>query len=252
MPLQVAHAESLAAYLAAVEKHNAFKEARRAQRLAGIKADPSAEYDQWEALRDAVTAALTGVKSVKRASITRAYDQYAAEVLVKAGVVVATDTGSYVVVKTPPTSQEYLTQRATHFTTTWGELIASAFDTFENLAGEMSDWYSNMPENFQNGDKGSAVEEAQQQLEDLTNDTDSEAFYTELTTSYLPGRGASRGDQVADACAKLQHIMEEAEKKIADSPDMPEYEKTTLGDLIDHLSETVNNAEGIEFPGMFG
>lgn len=50
------------------------------------------------------------------------------------------------------------------------QMVEDAVCIVEELQQEMQDWYDNMPENFQNGDKGSEVEEEAQNLESLKDE----------------------------------------------------------------------------------
>lgn len=44
-------------------------------------------------------------------------------------------------------------------------LVSQAKDEFETLRDELQEWYDNLPENFQQGSKGEALQEAIQELE---------------------------------------------------------------------------------------
>ena len=50
--------------------------------------------------------------------------------------------------------------------------IASLKDRIESVASEERDYYDNMPENMQNGDKGSQADEAAGHLEEAASDLD--------------------------------------------------------------------------------
>lgn len=61
---------------------------------------------------------------------------------------------------TPPDS------RADRFSAACG-LVGDAKSEFESLRDELQEWYDNLPENFQNGDKGNDLQTAIDELENL-------------------------------------------------------------------------------------
>lgn len=49
------------------------------------------------------------------------------------------------------------------------DLASQAKEIAQDLATEMEEWYDNLPENFQNGDKGTRIEECKDALEEIVN-----------------------------------------------------------------------------------
>ena len=125
--------------------------------------------------------------------------------------------------------------------------------TFEELSGEMADWYGNLHENFQNGEKGQALEEAQSNLDDLYNrhSFPDDAAWRERIVVFLPHEESSRADRCSAAAARLRTLEEAIEPIIATmATDHAEYDD--LVELKDACEDCINDAENIEFPGMFG
>lgn len=61
--------------------------------------------------------------------------------------------------------------RADRFSEAQG-MVADAQSEFESLRDELQEWFDNLPEGFQQGDKGSALEEAIQELETALSSCD--------------------------------------------------------------------------------
>ena len=51
----------------------------------------------------------------------------------------------------------------------------------ESLKDELQDWYDNLPENFQNGDKGSELQEAIEALDSLYQELDDISGFGEIS-----------------------------------------------------------------------
>lgn len=67
---------------------------------------------------------------------------------------------------TPPES------RGDRFASAQGDVSQAQLE-FESLRDELQEWYDNLPETFQGGDKGSQLEEAISSLEELIDACDS-------------------------------------------------------------------------------
>lgn len=52
-------------------------------------------------------------------------------------------------------------------------LVSDAMSEVESLKDELEEWHGNMPENFQNGDKGNQIQEAIDNLENIYSELDS-------------------------------------------------------------------------------
>jgi hypothetical protein len=162
----------------------------------------------------------------------------------------------YVWSREAPTAEEATELRNKHFTTTLEELASDAFSEIESLSGEMQEWYDNMPENFQQGDKGSEVEEAKDALENIsTVELSGEA--AKLTTVYIPAENIeSRGDRINDCVSRLNHAAETLRDELQDlidaaPKDDPYKDAEGWGDIADELESAAQEADGISFPGMY-
>lgn len=155
----------------------------------------------------------------------------------------------YEVVKPFPTLKEYNQLKVKHFTTTVDELVNDAFSEFESLAGEMSDWYESLPDQFQQGDKGTAIEEAKDKLEELQAPT-VEKEIGKVPVYYVPAvKIDSRSDRLSDSVSKLQAVVSTLEDKIGEPE--PELDSDEIRELISELESAISTTEDVEFPGMY-
>ena len=149
---------------------------------------------------------------------------------------------TYKIVKALPTEAEFQELQKKKFTSTVAELVGSAFGDLENLASEVGDWYENLPEGFQNGDKGSVLDDTRGTLESLSEPdvpnavAKKEVYYLPLL--HLSSRAARRDD----AIGRLQAVVDEFDSDEGDSD---------IRQFIDELENAISEAEGVEFPGMY-
>lgn len=214
------------------------------------------------------------VGSVK---IRNHFDAYALRVLSDSlREVESTKTGAgkrgqrkYKIVADLPSKTQYIVLRNKHFTTNVSELITDAFSEIESLGSEMRDWYDGMPENFQSGDKGEAVNNAADSLEGMESPGLSQIF-EHISVVHLPGlKVNSRSDRASDAADMLRSASESIDEWIEENRVNKESNKTVeLEEDGEKISITVDfydletvsgeimtaaeDLEGIEFPGMYG
>lgn len=190
---------------------------------------------------------------VNKSKLIKTYDKYVLSVLSdKLSRVPQEKKGEwpkFTVLSDLPTVEEYSKLKDQRYSTTVEDLVSDAFGMIEGLGNEMREWYDNMPEGFQNTDKGSQVSEVADTLEEMsppTVDTDAGA----LVTLFLPNLDASsRSDRASEAAEMLRTAittLEEVQEK-EDGDDTPDY-----SDLISELEDAAGEIEGVEFPGMFG
>lgn len=155
-----------------------------------------------------------------------------------------------------PTVEEAAEIRTKHFTVTLADLVGDAFSEIESLAEEMGEWCDNMPENFQNGDKGSEVSEAKDSLENIsTVELSGEA--AKLTTVYIPAEDIdSRGDRLNECVTRLnlaaETLRDELDARTTAAPkDAPYKDEEGWSDIVDELEGAAQEADGIGFPGMY-
>ena len=155
----------------------------------------------------------------------------------------------YEVVEALPTVQKFNELRDLHYLTTIEDVISDANEEIESLAGEIREWYDNMPEGFQNASKGEEVNECADQLEGITtvDIDDAPEKIKAMKIVYLPLRDiSSRGDRLASATSRYDAAKDRLEEFKGG-----EEEVKDAGYLAEECSRVVSECDGISFPGMY-
>jgi len=152
------------------------------------------------------------------------------------------ESRKYKVIEPLPELDEYKELEKKRFTTTVQDLVESAFADFEDLGSEMSDWYENLPESFQDGDKGDALSEARDTLEGLSVPELNEEIRA-IPIFYRPNVNIkSRADRRDDAVDRLRAVvgtLEEIE------------ENSDVQAVVDELDNAIDEADSVDFPRMY-
>ena len=196
-----------------------------------------------EAFKNAKGRELSG-KEVTIKKLKSLYGQHAVDVLNSFLEEQDREDGAmrtYKVVKPLPTQDEFKELQKKRYTSTVADLVDGAFATLEDLAGEVGDWYDNLPEGLQSGDKGSALDDARNTLESLSQ-PDVNEHLGALEVYYEPvDEIRSRASRRDEAINRLQVVVD----VLADTDDAEAKE------LNDELENAISEAEGVEFPGMY-
>ncbi len=169
-------------------------------------------------------------------------------------------------------------------TTAIDSAVSDAFSGMDELKDELQNWYDNLPESFQNGSKGEALQEAIGNIEGasevdipdcLTNGPElPEVTYSESTRT---SRSARR-----DTCVSMLNGAADAGREYVETLNALEYEdgklkpsgiKTTsmledegwpededtrdawvseIETFVDDCENAASEYENVEFPGMYG
>ena len=149
--------------------------------------------------------------------------------------------------------------------TTIGDAASSAFSMIEELAEEMREAFDNTPESLQSSAVGEARGEAADTLEGIS-EVDVPEFLADIAVVYStpkygkrgPSRRQRRDEAVTmlDACtsvleqeipeAKLLEIIQEHKDQSLASL------REAIEELASELTNAKDEADGVEFPGMFG
>ena len=157
------------------------------------------------------------------------------------------------------------------------DALSEAMGEIESLRDEMQDWYDNMPEGLQGGDKGSEVEECAQTLGAFENVTLHEALETAdedgktETGAKSPNVGhlrfdivrstkkrQSRNDRRNEATLLLRAacdaVRTEMEATDNDDERLDPYAETRadIDDCLNELDQVADEVDGADFPGMYG
>ena len=133
--------------------------------------------------------------------------------------------------------------------------VSAAFGELESLAEEMRSWYDNMPESFQNAERGERVGEAADTLEQIQAPELPKLLEERdiVEVSMYPVRKrASRADRrdwavglLDQAASMIRTLAEELEKEEGTEDD-------TLEGIADEIESAKDEAEQVEFPSMYG
>jgi len=152
---------------------------------------------------------------------------------------------TYRIAKPLPTAEEFKELQTAKFTTSVEHLVSSAFSEFEDLANELSDWYDSLPDNFQSGDKGCAIDEAQCTLSNLSmpdlKDNIGCLRVVHLPLTEITSRASRRDDAVERLASVVAVLRDVSDATISNDCQI----------LIEELENAISEAEEVEFPGMY-
>jgi hypothetical protein len=129
---------------------------------------------------------------------------------------------------------------------TLADAIDEAFGGLSGLAEEMQSWADNMPESLQGGSKYEAVSGTAETLSNLEQpDVPESLSGLEVEYNDLPprSRGYSRSDRHGQACYILDTCIDLLRERENDDE---------ASELAEELQSAMDEAENVEFPGMFG
>lgn len=139
------------------------------------------------------------------------------------------------------------------------DAISEAYGDLESLAGEMRDAFDNTPESLQNDGVGAARGEAADALENISEPTVSDElqgdkFKVKWTVRVLSPsalRKQSRSSRRDEAVQTLNAVVERLEEFETDDKATDE-EKQAASEFVDEIQQMIDEAEAVEFPGMYG
>lgn len=132
----------------------------------------------------------------------------------------------------------------------------------EELQSEMEDWYENLPEGLQGSEKGEMVQQAASDLEeaaqtaqgardDLEN-LDPEAEKAKLVAAIVEaGAAAVLAYSTITSDTDRTAAINSLRAALADLEKAPEEAASEMQGIIDTASEAKDQAENVEFPGMY-
>lgn len=193
--------------------------------------------------------------TVTKIVLKNRYDRHAVRVLPSAGYIKSkprkkAEIQKYLVKKELPDAEAYRVLRDAQYSTTVEETLDTARDEVADLLGQLEDWYNNLPESFQDGDKGQALQEAIDSLGSVEI-PEPEKEIGERSLVILPGdSGSSRSDARDDVVSSLTQVMDWADERAEDEGLTAEQLQYFI-DLRGELSEAISALENVEFPGMY-
>lgn len=188
--------------------------------------------------------------------LKRNYGPYALPVLLQV-MVIKYKGDQFKVVAEPPTHEVWRKMLHQYFTVPVVSLIDDGYSTFNDLGQQLQDWHDNLPENLQQGGKGCALEDGAGTLTGFSM-PDLDCVPEDLTTVWYPDtKVRSRVAQCAEACGKLRTAAEALREQaavVAAHGDTGADDRGVedLQSLADEIEQAADEAEGVEFPGMYG
>lgn len=135
--------------------------------------------------------------------------------------------------------------------TTLEAAVDDSLSEFETLGSEMRDWYDNMPENLQDGDKGSQVNESADVLEGIDTSIDVPEVLKELPIKYEERQAKqSRAARRDYAVRLLQEAIDAANTWVEGNEKHEAMDDVEA--FLDEAQNALDEAEGVDFPGMMG
>lgn len=152
-----------------------------------------------------------------------------------------------------------------HFKVPIMRALDDAFSDIESLKEELEEWYGNLPESFQNGDKGEDLQSAIGELEGVEDfrggykDEDLERLFKLLPDSsvLVYPSGSSRSDRCSSACGVFESATASIDELIEDRKDPNSFavitadEAEELKSISSSLDDIINTLQSVSFPGMY-
>ncbi len=178
------------------------------------------------------------------------------------------ERAKFTITKPLPTKEGYEKLKRDRFTTRLDDVVSNV-SNYSDLASELRDWYDNLPESFQQGDKGSMLDESASTLENISEPAVPD--WAGAMAVYCPpmldiSSRADRRDAISHELQQAVDAIDEALTKgrfpLKDDDEGNMYQlppedaedteqRDELQSLKDELENIISEAEGVEFPGMY-
>lgn len=132
--------------------------------------------------------------------------------------------------------------------TTLSVCVAGALEDLAMLAEELREWYDNMPENFQNGEKGAEVDDAASALENVEGINIPDHLEGLRVTYLITRRARSRADRRDDVVVSLMACTQALDERIREQTEARE-DPSQNQDVRDAIQGVIDEAESVDFPG---
>jgi hypothetical protein len=162
----------------------------------------------------------------------------------------------YKILKELPSVEVYREMKTKRFTTDISCLVDDAFDEFECLRDELQEWYDALPESFQNGDKGDALQNSVDALDCLERPDVPDEVGKFACVFFPSAKCTSRADRCSEAAGKLRAVIDRLQEALDEDDEkeegkMEESLRSDIEQLRDDVERAADEAESVEFPGMY-
>lgn len=132
-----------------------------------------------------------------------------------------------------------------------GDAISEAFGELTGLGEEMRSWADSLEEKFSSTEKYERVTEAADALENLS-EPDIPDSVKNLEVTFVDPPQRRRGYSRADRCAQACYILEQCIGVLDEFVGEDDEKLADAIELKDAIEQAKDEAEGVEFPGMYG
>lgn len=175
------------------------------------------------------------------------------------------ERAKFIVLKPLPTKEDYHQLKRKRFTYRLDDMVNNISGLTE-LGDEVRGWYDNLPESFQQGDKGSMLDECASTLENIQEPNVPE--FAVAMAVYAPplldcNSRSDRRDAIThdlqNAITALEEAIETGKFKTVDGDEIvvqkgdddEANQVDEIQSLVDELQTICEEAEGVEFPSMY-
>lgn len=152
--------------------------------------------------------------------------------------------------------------RAVPVKSTIAGCISDGYGMLTTLRDEAQEIIDNAPEGLQQTDRISTFEETVNQLDGCDSEPDLPEYIREVEVTYTEdhrkSKSHSRSTQCSEACEIVRAGLEAMESWIDDNEEAAKSDQDLedkleeVRNVISEINDFVDNAEGTEWPGMFG
>jgi hypothetical protein len=133
------------------------------------------------------------------------------------------------------------------------DAVSGAFSALEELASECREIVDNASEGLSQSQRIQTLDETAGQLESLSEAAVPEKF-GEIRVKYFEAtkkRGVSRAVRCSNAVTALQAVVEACDERLEELAEEDDA-RADVETLRDECQTAIDEAEGCEFPGMYG
>ena len=196
------------------------------------------------------------MSEISKMKLAKTYGKHAVRVL--GNRIKFSRKGWFEIVEPLPTVEAFQDIQKSAFTQPIDSVIEGAKGELESLRDELQEWYDNLPEQFQSGSKGDELQEAIDALESsLNSELDVPEWLNAVLVFAVPGDGNSRSDRGGQAAYELRQASERLDELLEEGAKLPEGltldadKRGEIEQLRDDLSNAADEADGVNFPGMY-
>jgi hypothetical protein len=194
-------------------------------------------------------AETTTGKTITNASLKKSYGEHAPLVLMdylqKLPKEKKGERDKYRVLKELPDKETFMAMKIKKFTTNIESFVSDALGEFEVLKEELQEWYDNMPEGLQNGEKGETVQSAIDGFDTIELPSFPDEL-AKLEITYIPPEKiGNKADRRDEAVSRLHHAIDALNDEM-DEDICSAARKELIETLIEEIDQCIGEADNVE------